>query len=187
MNVKDLFDKCLTQADTVMKQVRASQFGLPTPDTEWDVRKLVGHILYELAWVPDLMAGQTVAAVGTKYDGDLIGSDLQVSWRSLVDKALAAVKSVDSNQMVHLSYADVPAANFIQEQANDQLIHAWDLATAIGVPIKFDEQVAEELYQAALPRQAEMASSGLFGTPVQTPASADVQTKLLRVFGRESK
>jgi len=184
MDVKLLFEQCLVQTTEVMAQVKTSQFSGPTPDTEWDVRTLIAHMLYELSWVADTLAGKTVAEVGQKYDGDLIDTDLQKNWRVAADNALDAVAQVDITRTIHLSYGDFPAEHYIREQANDQLIHAWDLGSAIGVSVRFDPVVAEELYQAALPRKDELAASGLFAPAVSVPETADIQTKLLALLGR---
>lgn len=184
MDAKVLFEQCLAQTTEVMAQVKTSQFDDPTPDTEWNVRTLVTHMLYELSWVADILAGKTVAEVGQKYDGDLIGTDLQKNWRTTADSALSAVTQVDLTRTIHLSYGDFPAEHYIREQANDQLIHAWDLGSAIGAPVQFDPAVAEELYQAALPRKDELAASGLFAPALAVPETADIQTKLLALLGR---
>lgn len=186
MDAKLLFEQCLAQTTEVMAQAKTSQFSGPTPDTEWDVLTLVAHMLYELSWVADILAGKTVAEVGQKYDSDLIGTDLQKNWRTASDNALGAVAQVDVTRTIHLSYGDFPAEHYIREQANDQLIHAWDLGSAIGVPVQFDPAVAEELYHATLPRKDELAASGLFAPALPVPETADVQTKLLALLGRRA-
>src|ERR1019366_1200262 len=106
MNTKELFAECLAQATTVMGKAKPSQFGDPTPDTEWDVRTLISHMLYELAWVPDILGGKTVGEVGTKYDDDLIGDDLSKNWRRIENDAQIAVRQTNLNQTIHLSYGD---------------------------------------------------------------------------------
>jgi hypothetical protein len=77
MEVKELFIRCIDQADHVMSHVSFSQFALPTPDTEWNVHDLVNHILYELSWVPDILDGKTIEEIGHKYDGELATEQFQ--------------------------------------------------------------------------------------------------------------
>jgi uncharacterized protein (TIGR03086 family) len=186
MNVKALFDYCLEQASAMVARVRKTDYGLATPDTNWDTQALVRHMLYELSWVPDIVAGKTVQEVGRKYDGDLIGSDLQMSWREAAERARQCVQEADLDGLVHLSYGDVPAVHYIREQAQDQLIHGWDLSRALGRHLRIDPDVAGELYAFNLPRKQELASSGLFADPVLVPDTADVQTKLLALLGRRA-
>ncbi|HUD11786.1 MAG TPA: TIGR03086 family metal-binding protein [Candidatus Saccharimonadia bacterium] len=186
MNPKELFEKCLKQSTDTVLLVNDEDVLRPTPDTEWDVRQLVAHMLYELSWVPDILGGKTVSEVGRKYDGDLLGDDISRAWQAAAARALSSVNDVDVNRTIHLTYGDFPAQHFIREQANDQLVHAWDLGTALGVRVVFDVAVAEDLYLTAVPRKQELAASGLFAAPVAVSESADIQTKLLALLGRLS-
>src|SRR5262245_28538324 len=44
-----------------VRAIRDDQWSAPTPCTKWDVRTLVNHLVYELRWMPPLLAGQTIA------------------------------------------------------------------------------------------------------------------------------
>lgn len=186
MDLKLLFKNCVATASNIIKQVKPGQYHNPTPDTEWDVRTLVNHMLYELLWATDILDGKTIAEVGNKYDGDLIAGDLKKNWSLAADRALKILGKVDLNQIVHLSFGNFKADYYIQQQANDQLIHAWDLGQAIKVPVVFDPVGAKFLYKAALPHKQELAATGLFAPALDVSAAADIQTKLLALFGRQS-
>ena len=54
---------------------RRRPMGGATPCTEWDVRALVNHVLGEIRWAVPLFAGSTIAEVGDRFDGDLLGDD----------------------------------------------------------------------------------------------------------------
>jgi uncharacterized protein (TIGR03086 family) len=187
MDVKKLFLICLESATDVVKQVKVSQFDDPTPDTEWNVRQLASHILYELAWVPDILSGRTITEVGGKYDGDLIGNNLQNSWSEREKLAKEAVYKVDVNSIIHLSYGNFPAKHYLQQAANDQLIHSWDLGRAIKIPVFFDKEVLLELYKKALPRKNQLVKSGLFAPVIDVSNNSDLQTKFLAIYGRDAR
>jgi uncharacterized protein (TIGR03086 family) len=189
MDGSELFAKCLEQATAVVKQVRDVDMANTTPCTEWNVRDLAGHMLYELAWVPEIIAGRTVDEVGNKYEGDLFDDDAQdmiVQWERAAARADRAVMEVDPEGTAHLSYGDVSVDDYLQEIGADLLVHAWDLAKGVGQPLRFDPAAAQAVFARTKPRRPALAESGLFGPAIDVPASADLQTKLLALFGRRA-
>jgi uncharacterized protein (TIGR03086 family) len=184
MTAKELYLYAVDQATAVVVQVEPEQMHLPTPDTEWKVRDLLQHMLYELSWTPDVVAGKTIAETGDKYEGDLLKSDPIESWRRADALTQAAVEMCDEHTIAHLSYADKPVRDYLWEAGNDQLVHAWDLGQAIGVSVVFDETVAKALYEYVSEGGLTGLHSGLFGPPIDVPATANTQTKLLGLLGR---
>jgi len=188
LEADEFYAECLAQATMVIKQVRDDQFGMPTPDTEWSVRDLANHMLYELLWLPEILDGKTVKDVGTKYDGNLFAdaTELATRWETGAAKTEEMLAAVDLNATAHLSYADVPMEKYLREAGTDQLIHAWDLGQAVGVTVTFDPDIAHSIYDDMKDRGDEMQASGLFAPPKDVPADADIQTKLLALYGRSA-
>ncbi len=184
MEPKQLFEKALEEATGVVRCIGNGSFTNATPCTDWNTQQLLAHMLYELSWVPDLLVGKTIAQVGDKYDGDLLGQDHHNNWHLAAHKAMDAVKKVDPKTTVHLSYGDKPAEDYLYEIGNDLLIHAWDADQSIYCSLRFEPTVAQALYDKMLSRKDELANSGLFGRPFMVPASARIQTKLLALVGR---
>jgi uncharacterized protein (TIGR03086 family) len=184
MEAKELFRRGLDESTAVVERVRPEDFALPTPCTEWDVRALLGHMLYELSWVPEMVSGKTIAEVGSRYDGDLIGADPVASWRAAASAARAAVERCDPAGAAHLSYADVPNEAYLREVGGEQLTHAWDLGEAIGQAVHFPPDLTRSVYEDVQPKAEGLSQSGLFAPPVAVPDSADLQTKLIALMGR---
>ena len=46
--------------DEKVRAVQPHQWHLPTPCTEWDVRKLVNHVTVEDMWLPHVLGGATI-------------------------------------------------------------------------------------------------------------------------------
>lgn len=184
LDADELFTEILNQATVIAKQVRPEHLAQPTPDTEWTVRDLLQHILYELCWVPDILAGKTLEEVGDKYAGELFtdANDFVIEWELASAAAEDAVGHADLDRIVHLSYGNRTAEKYLREAAADQLIHSWDLGEAIGVKVTFDPQIAMAVYDDL--HDKDLQSSGLFAPPVDVPADADLQTKLLAYTGR---
>jgi uncharacterized protein (TIGR03086 family) len=186
MDAKQLYQHTVETASKVVRQVQPEDMELPTPDTEWNVHDLLRHIVYELAWTADIVSGRTIEEVGDKYDSDLLNADPVQVWEHYETLAHDAVGVCDEQTTAHLSYADKPVGEYLFEAGNDQLIHAWDLGEAIGVPVVFDEGVADILYERARGRVDEFVGSGLFAAPISVPESSDAQTKLLAILGRST-
>ena len=160
------------------------QWRLPTPCTEWDVRDLVHHLVHENRWTAPLMGGATLEEVGDRFEGDLLGQDPKTAWQDSMDEAVKAVREVPMNRAVHLSYGEVPARHYAFELASDHLIHAWDLARAIGADESLDPDLVELVYERMKPREHALKASGLFGERIDPPRDADHQTRLLALYGR---
>ena len=180
-----LFRRALEQATALVGGVRPSQFGLATPCTEWDVRTLASHMLYELSWVPDLTLGATIAEVGDRYDGDPHRRRPRGELAAGSDAALIAVDRCDPVAIAHLSYADVSNDAYLRQVGGDELIHSWDLGAATGALVRFDPELAEAAYENTLPDVKGMQASGLFAPPVPVPENAAPQTRLVALFGRD--
>jgi uncharacterized protein (TIGR03086 family) len=181
----DRFARAVTGFSARVGKVSRDDLDRPTPCTEWTVGDLVNHVIGEMLWMPPLLEGQTIADVGDRFDGDQVGADPDAAWSAAADSASrAVVDSGDGQQLVHLSYGDVPAAGYITEVTLDVVVHTWDLASALGS----DEQLDPDLVAFALDRlkgrEAELAGSGLFAPPVAVEDDADAQTRLLAAVGR---
>lgn len=185
-DLQQLHQRSLEEFDRYVKAIGSDQWGNATPCTEWSVRDLVNHIVNEDRWTVPLMQGATIEEVGDRFDGDLLGDDPQGAWEMAKKEASNAVQSEGAmDRTVNVSWGQISSAEYISQLFNDHVIHAWDLARGIGADDTLDPELVEALYEAAKPRAAEFAGYGVFGTPVEVPADADTQTKLLGIFGRK--
>lgn len=186
MEPKDLFERALDHASGCIRLVDPEHLGNATPCTEWNLKQLINHIVYELSWVPDMLEGKTIAEVGDKYDGDLLGEDYQRAWDNVAEKALSAVKLVDPAKIVHLSAGDKPAGDYIAEVGADMLVHGWDVDQSVWCSMIMDKTLAQAVYDNSLPKKEQFAKSKDYAGPIEVAKDADVQTKLLGLMGRST-
>src|SRR4029453_16096818 len=128
-----LHQKAVEEFDARVRAVGDDQWELPTPCGAWNVRQLVNHLVYENRWTVPLMEGSTIAEVGDRYEGDLLGDDPKGAWAEASAEAVAAVQADGAiERMVDLSSGPTPAGEYVSQLFADHLIHAWDLARAVG-------------------------------------------------------
>ena|SRR5437016_3313024 len=166
------------------RQVKADQWSAATPCTEWDVRTLVNHVAGEYLWVKEMMDGRTVAEVGDRLDGDVLGEDPLRVLANAQREALAAVDEPGVlGKTVHLSFGDVPAAEYATQMTVDSVIHSWDLARATGGDETLDPELVDLCYTELQKTAQDWRSAGAFG-PETSPTDGSTQARLLALSGR---
>jgi uncharacterized protein (TIGR03086 family) len=185
MAIQDDFARAAQQFGEKVHAVGDAQWTRPTPCSDWDVRALVNHLVNEALWVRPLLDGMTIADVGDRFDGDILGDDPKGAFdRAAAEATAAAVEPGVVERIVHISSGDSPAGEYLGELFSDFVIHGWDLARAIGADDTIDAGFATDLYRRMAPMEDEMRSWGIYGDRVEVPQDADTQTKLLAIVGR---
>ncbi len=166
--------------------IGADQWDLPTPCSGWTVRDLVNHVVGEDLWCVPLLRGGTIAEVGDRFDGDVLGDDAVATWDAAARDALVAVAVPGAMEATaHLSFGDVPGEEYTLQLFADHLLHGWDLARATGG----DEVLPAELVEACAAWFAEREElyrqAGAIGARAPLADDASAQDRLLAAFGRD--
>jgi uncharacterized protein (TIGR03086 family) len=181
----ELFERAVRQFGNRVSQV-GDRWQAATPDTEWDVRALVNHVLCEDLWAPPLLGGSTIAEVGNRFDGDQLGGDPVAAWADAAGSSVAAVSEDGAlGRTVHVSFGDIPGQEYVSQLVCDHLIHGWDLARAIGADERLDDDLVEFAYGFLAPQVDGWRSAGMFGPPVDVAPPAGRQAALLALTGRQ--
>ena len=179
----------------VIKQIKPDQWSMKLP--EWfelgssqdrdklDLKTIVNYHAYDTAWVPDTLAGKTIAEVGAKYDGDLLGEDPAGSYAKLAELAIAAAKTADPDKIVHLTYGDFPTREYFKHIMSFRGFRAYSIAKLIGADTKLPDDLVQGMWDIISPEVEDWRKMGVFPPPVEVPADADLQTKLLGMCGRK--
>jgi uncharacterized protein (TIGR03086 family) len=169
-------------------QIGPGDWDLPTPCTEWNVRQLVNHVVYEDRWTAPMMAGLTVEDVGTRFDGDLLGDDpigRSLDAAKQAETAISAPGALD--RTVALSFGPTPAREYAWQLLAEHLVHAWDLAAAIGADRRLDPDAVRACAAWFADREQLFREMGVIGSRVHTRPTADEQDRLLGGYGRDPR
>lgn len=185
LDLLDAHHRALEETGLLVARVGPEQWALPTPCTLWDVRTLVNHLVSENLWVAPLVAGRTIAEVGDRFEGDVLGDDPVEAYEASAtdcDEAFAAPGALGAP--IAVSYGPVPGADYCGHRLLDLVVHGWDLAVATGQDATIDPELAERCWEVVEPQLAFLEASGVFGPPVAVPADAPVADRLLGALGR---
>ena len=184
-------DQALNQ---VVQQIGHDQWDMPMPpefktrqsDHVPTLREIINYHAYDDAWIPDMVAGRTVADVGAStYDGDLLGKTPKENFQVIVTKACTAVSSLtDIQQVLHFSYGDYPASEGLWHVISFRGLRAYDLAKVIGVDLSLPPELVQSTWDAFNPRADEWRTMGVFGPAIEVSQSAPLQEKLIALTGR---
>lgn len=181
------YDHALSEFGSRLEAVEDGQWSDPTPCTEWDVRRLVAHVVDEARWAPYLLSGGTVSDAGDRFPGDPLGADPRAAWReasAAARTAFAAEGALD--RTVSVSSGEMGARDYLWDMTVDATVHAWDLARAIGADERLDPELVRRIHSQRDKDPDALAAGGRFAPPVQVAAHADLQARMLGLMGRRS-
>jgi uncharacterized protein (TIGR03086 family) len=187
MDVPVMFRGAVAEFDARVRQIADDQWQAPTPNEGWTVRDLVSHVVGEDLWAPPLLAGSTIAEVGDRFEGDVLGADPAAAWTAASAEAVRAVEQDGAmDRIVHLSFGDFPGSQYTLQLFADHLIHAWDLARAIGADERLDGGLVESCAGWFGAVEDAYRGAGAIAARPPVPGDADAQTVLLARFGRRT-
>lgn len=172
--------------------VTEDQWSAATPDAEWNVADLVGHLIEEQRWAAPLVHGHDLDSAAKIVHGSRnlpvhggVGANLAEEWDEAATGSADAFSGDGALQRtVTLSRGATPARDYISEMIFDLVVHSWDLGTAIGYAGALPEDLVELTYGAAKGMAGDLAASGLFDAPVEVADNAPTLDKLVALTGR---
>ena len=183
MDLATLHARTVAEFVTRVEAVPDDAWDSATPCTEWDVRALVNHVVGEDRWTRPLLQGMTIAEVGDRFDGDLLGADPQAVGHDAATDANAAIDELLAGlDTVHLSYGDEDPAEYVRQLCADHLIHGWDLAAATGQDRTLDPELVDEVATWFADREELYRAAAVVGP--RAAGGGDPQSDLLAAAGR---
>jgi uncharacterized protein (TIGR03086 family) len=157
-----------------------------TPLPGWNVRDLVNHLVNEERWTPELLSGATIAEIGDRFEGDLLGDDPTAACDRAAAAALAAIGATGAmERVVQLSFGEQAGHEYTMQLAADHLVHTWDLARAVGADETLDPDAVAAVLEWFDATEMLYREAGLIGARVEVGPGAGPQEMLLARFGRK--
>lgn len=197
MNDPEVFIKAEHALNNVVQQIKDDQwamtmppeFAVMDPSRSYTLREIINYHAYDDAWVPDMLAGRTMADVGEDtFKGDLLGDDPKGSFASIVNKACdaaAALGADDLDRTVHCSFGDYPAREYLWQITAFRALRAHDIADVIGVDSTLPDDLVQGVWDQLVPVADEWRTYGVFGPKVDVPDDAPLQDRLIGLTGRQ--
>ncbi len=186
-DVREVFERARDGFAFRVHEIGDGQWHDPTPCTEWDVSDLVGHLVGEVAWMAPLLSGQSVADVGDRLSGDLLGDDPVAAWdQGATDATEAVMADGAMERPVMLSRRQPSGEDYTYEVVCDLVVHAWDLARGIGSEEALDPDLIEVAFEKLVPTVEMMRQGGAVAAALTPPDGSSRQTELLALLGRQA-
>ena len=191
MNEKEVFILADQSLKDVVDQIRDDQWDLQVPDDMTrkpgaTLREIIDYHAFDDAWVPDVLAGRTIEEVGDKYAGDLLGDHPKLNFASIVETAVMAVRDCeDLEKIVHLSYGDFTARDYLKHVTSFRGLRVFDIARFIGASTTMPPDLVQGLWDEISPEIEAWRAMGVFGPAVPVPEDAPLQDRLLGLTGRQ--
>ena len=176
----DVLQRADDQLRRIISHVRPDQAGLPTPCSDFDVRALVNHIVYDVQTFTAMISGGQRGSP----DADLIGDDWLAAYRSSADALLSAWRTRGTGGTLTSRLGELPATWALGQHASNLTVHAWDVAQATGQSTELEPALAEEALAWGRENLKPQFRGAAFGLEVRVPENAPVYDRLAGFFGR---
>jgi uncharacterized protein (TIGR03086 family) len=176
-----LLARALDQTGALIARTTPDQAGVPTPCTEFNLRALINHTVYDLRRFRQMIGGPEAGAP----DADLIGED----WHGAYSKAAQELvddwrqRGTEGNMQLG-RLGEMPATWAVGQHLADIACHGWDVARATGQETTGDREVGEAALAWAKQSLKPELRGQAFGPEVKVPDSAPLYDRLAAFFGR---
>ncbi len=184
-----------TALNDVVSRVRDDQWSMEMPasfktrrvDHTPTLREIINYHAYDDAWVPDMLAGRTMAEVGQdKFKGDLLGDDPKGRFAALGEAACAAARGLDDlDRVVHCSFGDFSAREYLWQINMFRGLRAYEVAKVIGADVRLPDDLVQGMWDEISPNAEEWRKIGVFGAAVVVRQDAPLLDRLLGLTGRD--
>jgi uncharacterized protein (TIGR03086 family) len=174
----ELYERAARPAAALARGVRDEQRSLPTPCEQWDVAALLEHMAGGVGYLLGSLGADAAAGVAAWPDEAAVAACV-----AALREPGALARRCMSPAGFEWSVGDAAAGT-----AMDQLVHTWDLASALDEPPGLDAEVAAAIVARFVPSMPEVGrQAGFVGPEVHVPVEASSVDRLLGAMGRDPR
>ena len=167
-----VLNRALDQMGDVLSVIHEDHLSAPTPCSDWDVGKLISHVLATPGHFLQMARGE------------------QPDWSEtppVVDDEWAGEFRASADDLIHFWHQQADAADPSQVdwQTAEVAVHTWDLVRATGVRVRLDSEVAERGYGFVSTALTPENRGHAFGEEKPAPDDAGPYERLAAFTGRE--
>lgn len=182
-DVVGLYVRALAAFGEQLAKVGEIHWDLPTPCSDWDARALVAHVVIGEAAVPQLIRGESTDFADV--NPSVLGPDAMATWRGTALAAIEIVRATPLDTLIDHPVSRRPLETVLGFRITDNLVHSWDLATAMAESLTLDPEIAQWALDFWLPL-ADKLTEGEFFAPMLAPSDDEPGTRLLALLGRSA-
>ncbi|HEX2810782.1 MAG TPA: TIGR03086 family metal-binding protein [Kineosporiaceae bacterium] len=191
LDLRPLHLRALGTAGTVLARVAPVDLERATPCVGWNLLTLIAHMIgqnHGFASAVELGDAPVSAYAGRPPEPGRIGA----VWGESADRLAAAFAAADLDRPVRLVEISrdlmFSVATVVGFQLLDTVVHAWDVATALGERFRPDDElVATTLAQArSVPGGPARTRDGAAFAPAVPASGNDDWSELLALLGRHA-
>lgn len=175
-----IYRSAVRQFDARVQAVRDEQWSLSTPDNEWDVHRLVRHVIVGQTTMAAALTGST----SERIREDLSGPELVARWTAASAAAVEALTAASPDRQVQLPDGSAPVSELGWRLATDLTVHAWDLARAIDAPDEFPNDLLAHVLEHLKDAGGRWLPPERYAPSIPVPGCTDDLTELLALTGR---
>lgn len=175
----------------VVGGIKADQWELATPCSEWTVTQVIQHAAGDqLAYAAALGIGNGPAYDPFSPSGSIDGTAADLVRAAIEETAAAWATVSDDAETVPtpLPHGALPTPVAAVMCALDAAVHAWDIAVATGQRNPLNDELAGHLLTAATGLVEPLRQWGAYAAVVETaPSATPVVDELLGYLGRDPR
>lgn len=171
----------------IIRNIKPNELDAQTPCTEYDVRKLINHLLF---WGPSLEGAARKETVPPPAEAES-ELDLTDGWAAKLETQIERMVTAWSAPAAWDGVTrmggpmELPASLIGGMVVTELAVHGWDLARATGQRPTWDDELVEYVHQELVKTAAQGREMGVYGPEVAVSPSASTLDRAICLTGRD--